>query len=277
MKKLIKQANEMYTKRRYRIIEMIAVKGLFLPLMVVFLIGCSRKDTDAGRNTAYEKSALPTEQKTGFEDIRSLNEDAFAWLYIPGTDINCPILQDSEGDDSFYKSHNEYKEPDENGAIHIEAANLNDMCDFNEVIYGSSPKDGTGFAQLNNFLDKEYFDEHEYVHVYMEDNSLIYYIIAAYIRDDTKLLAQYDFTYASGCMEFINEIYRKGDDSKIIRDGCETGLKPEHFLITLTTDSIDEPGKQTVVIGCLMGDVAGKIDRDVDYGDEDDINIQAEW
>ena len=110
----------------------------------------------------------------------------------------------------------------------------------------------------------------------MEDNSLIYYIIAAYTRDDTKLLAQYDFTYASGCMEFINEIYRKGDDSKIIRDGCETGLKPEHFLITLTTDSTDEPGKQMVVIGCLMGDVAGKIDRDVDYGDEDDINIQAE-
>lgn len=266
----------MYTKRRYKIVDMITVKGLFLPLTVVLLTGCSQKAADSVRNTGYEKSVLPTEQTTGFEDIKSLNEDAFAWLYIPDTDINYPILQDSEGDDSFYKGHNEYKEPDENGAIHIEAANLNNMCDFNEVIYGSSPDDGSRFAQLNNFLDKDFFDEHKYVHVYMEDNSLIYYIIAAYTRDNTRLLEQYDFSYASGCMEFINEIYRKGDDNKIIREGCETGLKPEHFLITLTTDSTDEPGKQTVVIGCLMGDVAGKIDRDVDYGDEEDIDIQAE-
>ncbi|MEE3495568.1 MAG: hypothetical protein VZR06_10425, partial [Butyrivibrio sp.] len=109
----------MYTKRRYKIVDMIAVKGLFLPLTVVLLTGCSQKAADSVRNTGYEKSALPTEQTTGFEDIKSLNADAFAWLYIPDTDINYPILQDSEGDDSFYKGHNEYKEPDENGAIHI--------------------------------------------------------------------------------------------------------------------------------------------------------------
>ena len=44
-------------------------------------------------------------------------------------------------------------------------------------------------------------------------------------------------------------------------------LAPENFLITLTTPSIDEPGKQTVVIGCLVGDVRGDIDRYVDYSE----------
>ncbi|MEE3451830.1 MAG: hypothetical protein VZR27_14275, partial [Acutalibacteraceae bacterium] len=80
---------------------------------------------------------------------------------------------------------------------------------------------------------------------------------------------QYDFSYASGCSEFIDEIYSKAGMNGIIREGCESGLSPEHFLITLTTDSITEPGRQTVVVGCLVGDAAGKINREIDYGNEE--------
>ena len=269
MKKLMTRTNVMYKIRRYIDIDTIAVKGFFILFIAFCLTGCSKKAANSVGNTGYETSTLPTEQESGFDSVKRLNEDAFAWLYIPDTEINYPILQNAEGDDLFYSDHNEFKEPDANGAIYIEAANLNDMCDFNEVIHGASPADGTRFAGLNNFLDKKYFDEHEYAYVYMENNSLTYYIIAAYTRDNTRLLEQYDFSYASGCSEFIDEIYNNGDTNKIIREGCETGLSPEHFLITLTTDSAVEPGKQTVVVGCLVGDAAGNINREIDYGNEE--------
>ena len=267
MKKLMTQTNVRYKIRRY--IDKTAVKGLLFLLIVFSLTGCSQKAGNAVGKTGYESSTLPTDTESGFDSVKRMNSDAFAWLYIPDTNINYPILQNAEGDDTFYQGHNELKEPDAEGAIYIEAANLNDMCDFNEVIHGASPADGTRFAGLNNFLDKKYFDEHQYAYVYMEDNSLTYYIIAAYTRDNTRLLEQYDFSYASGCSEFIDEIYNNGDANKIIREGCETGLSPEHFLITLTTDSTVEPGKQTVVVGCLVGDAAGKINREIDYGNEE--------
>ena len=268
MKKLTTQTNEKYKIRRYIGIDVIAVKGFFILLTAFTLTGCSGKSGNAGGNTGYETSILPTDKESGFDSVKRMNGDAFAWLYIPDTKINYPVLQSAEGDDTFYQGHNEFKEPDAEGAIYIEAANLNDMCDFNEVIHGSSPADGERFADLNSFLDKTYFDEHKYAYVYMEDNSLTYYIIAAYTRDNTRLLEQYDFSYASGCSEFIDEIYGNGDMNKIIREGCETGLTPEHFLITLTTDITVEPGKQTVVVGCLVGDAAGKIDREIDYGND---------
>lgn len=269
MKKLMIRTNVMYRIRRYIDMEKKAVKGFFLLFIVLGLTGCSKEASNSVGNTGFETSALPTEQESGFDSVKELNEDAFAWLYIPETEINYPILQNAEGDDMFYTDHNEFKEPDANGAIYIEAANLNNMCDFNEVIHGASPADGTRFAGINNFLDKKFFDEHEYAYVYMQDNSLTYYIIAAYTRDNTRLLEQYDFSYASGCSEFIDEIYSKAGMNGIIREGCESGLSPEHFLITITTDSVTEPGKQTVVVGCLVGDAAGKIDRDIDYGNED--------
>ncbi|WP_155838106.1 hypothetical protein [Butyrivibrio sp. FCS014] len=44
----------------------------------------------------------------------------------------------------------------------------------------------------------------------------------------------------------------------------------ENFLITLSTRNNDDPSKQTVVIGCLVGDVRGEIDRYIDYSDPED-------
>ena len=45
---------------------------------------------------------------------------------------------------------------------------------------------------------------------------------------------------------------------------------PENFIVTLTAPNRDDPSKQTIVIGCLVGDVRGQIDRVVDYSDPED-------
>ena len=187
---------------------------------------------------------------------------------MPGTAIDYPVLQSADGDDSFYKNHDYLKRDDQKGSLYIEAANMNNMCDFNEVVHGSSPADGTMFAPLSKFLDESYMEEHKYIYVYMEGNALIYYIFAAYNRDNTRLIEQYDFSYASGCQAFLDEIYSRGM-GKVIRKGWEDQVQPDNFIITLSTVDPNS-GKQMVVVGCLVGDVAGKIDRYVDYGDPED-------
>ena len=227
----------------------------------VLLSGC-------GLQKSIILSESATDMHLDFQELKKENSDFVAWLYIPDTGIDYPILQASDGDDLYYTTHNAAKKEDARGALYIEAANLRNMCDFNEVIHGSSAYDGAMFADLDKFLDRAYFEKHDYAYVYMDCNALAYYIIAAYTRDDGNLLEQYDFSYASGCREFIDEIYDARDMNKIVRSGCETGLEPEHFLITLTAPSRHIPGKQTVVIGCLMGDAAGIMDREIDYGDE---------
>ncbi len=250
---------------RYIDIYVKTVKRLLvIALAMIFFCGM------AGCSASLEKEDAKEENTDdSIVDIAKLskkNSDIFAWIRIPDTNIDYPVLQSGEGDDEFYNNHNEAREEDPRGAIHIEAANLKDMCDFNEVLYGKSPSDGTQFSQLNQFLDKSFFDEHPYVYMYMDGNALIYYVFAAYTRKDTKLLGEYDFTYASGCQAFLDEIYEGRNMNKLIRSGWENMVQPENFLITLTTkDSLS--GKQLVVIGCLVGDVAGKIDRIVDYGD----------
>ena len=256
----------MYSDCRYKKIDGKAAKRAIALLAVAcLLVGC-QSDSDKKRNALEEaKGASSADSHVDFGKLRDINEDIFAWINIPDTNIDYPVVQSSLGDDYYYIDHNVFKEEDPKGAIYTEAANLTNMCDFNEVLHGQSPDDGTMFADLNRFLDRAYFEEHPYIYVYMDGNALIYYTFAAFARNDTRLIQQYDFTYASGCQAFLDEIYNGKSMNRIVRKGWENAVEVDNFIITLTTKNSDDPTKQTVVVGCLVGDLRGVIDRFVDY------------
>ncbi|WP_029233661.1 class B sortase [Butyrivibrio sp. VCB2006] len=236
-----------------------------LLLAVILLSGCASDEIPTDVSTGDEAD----ESFVDFDKLAVINSDIIAWVRIPGTMIDYPVLQSSEGDDDYYRTHDYAGKEDPKGAIYIEAANSADMCDFNEVFLGSAPADGTLFATLPQYLDRAFFDEHSFIHVYMNGNALMYYVFAAYERDNTRLLSQYDFSYATGCQDFIEEIFDSRTMNKVVRTDWEGQIIPENFLLTLSTVNPDT-GKQMVVIGSLIGDVAGTIDRYVDYGDPEE-------
>ncbi len=261
----------MHDRCRYNYIDRV-VKRIFAAILVFSMLsGCAKAPAEpdnasdsGGRNESAADSHVD------FQMLTEENKDIFAWIYVPDTGIDYPVCQNMDGDDSFYKTHNWLGEEDPKGAIYTESANLKDMCDFNEVLHGSSPKDGTQFADLQKFLDRAFFEDHEYIYVYTDGNALIYYVFAAFSRSDTRLLEVYDFTKASGCQAFLDEIYENKSMNRMIRTGWEGAVEPDNFIITLTTQNADDPSRQTVVVGCLVGDVRGVIDRVVDYSEDED-------
>lgn len=234
------------------------------------------KNAEAGETSSEDEGTEPqTADKIGSEtakdaavDLKSLQEenpDIYAWLYIPGTNIDVPVLQSAERDD-FYESHNAYGEPDEGGAVYTELANLKNMCDFNTVMHGKTSEDGEkgAFADLYQFADPDFFDLHEDLYLYIEGNLLTYTVFAAYERENTSLLRSYDFTYGSGCEKFLEDMYGSREMGKNLREGWEE-VTPCHFLLTLTTRRGEDPEKQFVVLAALVGDAAGTIDRAVEW------------
>jgi sortase B len=198
-----------------------------------------------------------------FQALKEENPEIFAWLYIPDTSIDAPVAQSGESDE-YYASHNITKENDENGALYIEAANLTSMCDFNTVIHGNTAEDGESglFAELYQFSDPNYFDSHEQMYLYLEDNVLTYEIFAAYERENNSLIRTYDFTYLSGCDQFLKDMYGIRSMNMMIRSGWED-VTPYHFLVTLTTSRGKDSDSQFVVLAALIEDPAGTIDRAV--------------
>ncbi len=272
MKKLMDWTKEKETMSRNMYIDKTAIKRILAATLVsALLCGCSAtSDNKEVSSETGGRNESASDSHVDFQKLREENSDIFAWLYVPDTGIDYPICQSSEGDDSYYMSHDSYGEESPDGAVYIESANMSNMCDFNEVVHGANTGDGRLFSDVEKFLDRAYFEDHEYIYVYTEGNALIYYVFAAYTRENTRLLAQYDFSYASGCNEFLDEIYSNRSMNKIIRSGWENALDAENFIITLTTNSSLDPSEQVVVVGCLVGDVQGVIDRYVDYSEPDE-------
>ena len=68
-----------------------------------------------------------------------MNSDVYAWITVPGTEIEYPILQ-HHSDNSYYFMHNidgSYGYP---GCIYTENLNSKDFTDNNMVIYGHNMK-----------------------------------------------------------------------------------------------------------------------------------------
>ncbi|MBQ8597497.1 MAG: class B sortase [Lachnospiraceae bacterium] len=215
----------------------------------------SEVDTPPDVGLTYETAK---DAEIDFTVLKEENPEVFAWLYVPGTSIDYPVLQ-SEEKDTYYESHDKFKNESDEGAIYTEMANMKNMCDFNTVLHGKGGEDGL-FTELYRFADPEFFNSHEKIYIYLEDNLLTYEVFAAFERDNTSLIRTYDFTYISGCQTFLEDLYGSREMGKNIREGWED-VTPYHFLITLTTTSSANPDKQYVVIAALVGDAAGTIDR----------------
>lgn len=242
-------------------------------MLVTTLWGCGKPSQQEGKLGNGEQQLVEEKEipKTGlayetakdaeidFSALQSENPDIFAWIYIPGTPIDYPVLQSEEADD-YYETHDATGKTGENGAIYTELANLKDMCDFNTVLHGKTLEDGSMFSELYHYADMDFLIEHDKVYLYLPDNLLTYEVFAAYEREDTSLIRTYDFTYFSGCQQFLDDLYGTRIMGKNIREGWED-LTPYHFLITLTTRSPDKQGKQYVVVAALVSDAAGTIDR----------------
>lgn len=241
--------------------------------MAVLLMGCGQTadEETAEESQAQEESAQGTESSgdtfagesaadghVDFDALQEINPDIFAWLYVPGAGIDVPVLQ-SHISDEYYISHGPDGEESEGGAVYTEMPNLMNMCDFNTIIHGQDEEESDWFYGLHLYEDAEFFEENEEFYLYMPDNVLRYVIVGAYYEEGSDILRRHDYTTYDGCQAFLDGMFSRRSMGKNLREGWED-LTPYHFLVTLDGSTRDDD-TQYVVVGALVEDAAGTIDR----------------
>lgn len=99
-----------------------------------------------------------------WEYLRSVNPDIVAWVYVPGTRINYPVVQAK--DNEKYLNIDFNLTTSRNGAIFLDAANSPSFTDMNNVLYGHHMNDGSMFACISDdFISNEEFNKHRAVYV----------------------------------------------------------------------------------------------------------------
>lgn len=107
--------------------------------------------------------------KYDFDILREENEDIIAWINVPGTNIDYPVLFD--GTDKYLYTNLNGKDS-ASGSIYVDAAASNVLDDAINIIYGHHMKSGSMFADIDEFSEKDFWDEHQEINIFMEDREL---------------------------------------------------------------------------------------------------------
>jgi sortase B len=135
---------------------------------------------------AEETEEYPGVEIPDLASYQSVNEDVDAYLKVPDTKIDYPILQHAE-DDDYYLNHN-YDGTTRPGSVYSESVNSKDFTDPMTILYAHNMTSGVLFHDLEKFQDQTFFNEHPDFFVYLNDRVLVYRVFAAYMYSDHHLM-----------------------------------------------------------------------------------------
>ena len=115
-----------------------------------------------------------------WKELHAINPDIYAWIYIPNTEVEYPIVQHPTKDE-YYLNRNLDGSFGKPGCIFTQHYNHKDFLDLNTVVFGHNMKSGRMFRTIHQFEVKKFFEENPYIYVYTEDRVLIYEVFAAYL------------------------------------------------------------------------------------------------
>ena len=210
-----------------------------------------RETTQAVADHTPEQIQTPPEGRANpvdFAALRELNEDIYAWLYIPGTDINHPILQSVRGDNDYYLTHTVDRQEDENGCLFTEYLYSDRTFDVPvTVIYGHRRRSGDMFGQLQElYAESGSLERYGEIIVYTPEKELHYLVFGECEFSDMHIPYHYRrFTDRSDVPVFIEDL--KGfhtmtrqfddaveitaDDRLLVLSTCLTGNDDRRFLV----------------------------------------------
>ena len=185
-------------KRITRIIRPIICIVVLLVAMTTAVRGCYQRETepiDIPGTSAPQPSAplagevIPSvDRQTELAEARAKNPDTVAWLYIPGAEVDDPVMQAE--DNGFYLNRDELREYSTWGCYYADCRNHlsgRDALDTNTVIYGHSANDcdpdGVRFTKLHRYMDADFVKENPYIYLSVDGDDLIFQITALFITD----------------------------------------------------------------------------------------------
>lgn len=208
-----------------------------------------------GASEAGEKPAAdePGGTKVDFEHLKAQNPDIYAWITVPGTGIDYPVLQKRDAEDpydNYYLDHQVDLSEGFPGVIYSQPVNSRDFADSVTVLYGHNLKKGGMFSDLHNFADKDFFAQNSQVIIYTQEKILTYEIFAAVDFSDALLPYEYDFTESA-------EVQRHLADVKECQGNFreEAKLQEDSKILVLSTCYGDREERRLLVEAVLAEEV----------------------
>lgn len=178
--------------------------------------------------------------KVDFDALAAVNNEVVAWIIVPKTPINYPVLRGQSNQKyltlAYDGSYNSL------GSIFMDYRNSADLSDNNTIIYGHNTKNKSMFGSLNDFVNQDVFDAARYIYVFTPEKVAIYEIFSTYITDAYSDSYQLQFDGDDSYVDFL----QKMQSQSLFKTGVE--LSGEDKIITLSTCTSSNDRLERIVV-----------------------------
>lgn len=188
-----------------------------------------------------------------FAELKEQNPEVYAWIYVPGTDVNLPVVQ-STTDDNFYLNHNIDGDYAVEGAIYSQSMNAADFSDPVTVLYGHNLVNGSMFSTLHYFENEDFFGQHDTMYIYTIGHILTYKVVSAYQYDDRHILNSFDFSDPSVVRTYFDYVMAPNSLVENVRQGVTLQTTDKIVQLSTCTDTVNHTDTRYLVTGVLTDD-----------------------
>ncbi len=193
------------------------------------------------------------ENPIDFATLQQQNADIYAWLYIPNTSVNLPVLQ-SATDDNYYLDHNADGDYSIEGAAFSQSMNAKDFSDPVTLIYGHQTTTNAIFTTLHRFEDADFFAANSEMYIYTPGHILTYEIVAAYQYDDRHIMNSFDFNYPGVIEQYFETVLNPTSMLANVREGATLSASDKIVQLSTCMDAYNRDNTRYLVTGVLIDD-----------------------
>ncbi len=183
-----------------------------------------------------------------YKDSFLANSDMAAWLQIPGTSIDYPVMWTPE-DENYYLYRDFDKSDNKNGSLILDTDSSLDPLTTNLIIHGHNMRSGAMFGNLTDYENQDYYEEHKQITLYTAECQRNYEVIAVFrsqvYRKSDQVFKFYKFFRADTEEEF-NDFYQNIKELSLYDTGV-TAEFGDHFITLSTCVYHVENGRFVVV------------------------------
>ena len=180
-----------------------------------------------------------------FTKLQQKNDDTIAFIHMPNTNINYPIVQTTNNE--YYLTHAFDKTYNSAGWVYMDYENLLNFQSDNTVLYGHGRLDKTVFGSLKNALTKKWQENKENYIIWIStpNENMVYQIFSIYTIESEGYYIKTKFNTVQEKEQWINTMKSRN----ITKETPEVTVNDK--ILTLST-CLNNTGGRIVVQAKLI-------------------------
>lgn len=185
--------------------------------------------------SAEEKEYLANK----FKGLLATNSETVGYVYIPGTQLDEPVVQTTDNATYLDKTFEGVHQP-LMGTVFMDADNKKDFSDRLTWLFGhargSKVPDHRMFKDVNYFSSQDYFDKHPYTVIETPERKYYYEAVAVVIVPETTAFYRTSFADDADFEKQLTAIY---DEAKVKKPNVKVSAKDKYMVLSTCLEEDD--------------------------------------